>query len=49
MRSVLLLVLWAGGRLFADVVTLNDGRQVSGLVESGNTQKLQIKTSDQPA
>jgi len=47
MRSALLLVLWAGGRLFADVVTLNDGRQVSGLVESGNTQELHIKTGDQ--
>jgi hypothetical protein len=47
MRSVLLLVLWAGGRLFADVVTLNDGHQVSGLVESGNTQELHIKTGDQ--
>jgi hypothetical protein len=52
MRRVLLLVFWqfgllAGGRLFADVVTLKDGRQISGLVESGNTQELHIKAGDQ--
>ncbi|HEY2017784.1 MAG TPA: hypothetical protein VGH38_29970 [Bryobacteraceae bacterium] len=46
MRRVLLLVLWAGG-LSADVVTMNDGRQVSGVVESGNTQELHIKVGDQ--
>lgn len=46
MRSILVLIFWAGSRLFADVVTLNDGRQVSGLVESGNSQELHIKTSD---
>ena len=29
--------LLAGAGLFADVVTMKDGRQISGLVESGNT------------
>ena len=52
MRRILLLVLWhvgllAGNRLFADVVTLKDGRQISGFVESGNTQELHIKVGDQ--
>ena len=52
MRRILLLSLWqfgvlAGGRLFADVVTLKDGRQISGVVESGNTQELHIKVGDQ--
>jgi len=47
-----LLILWqfgllAGGLLFADVVTLKDGRQISGAVESGNTQELHIKVGDQ--
>lgn len=51
MRSILLLVFWqfgplAGACLFADVVTLRDGGQVSGLVESGNTQEIQIKAAD---
>ena len=44
MRRILLLIFWqfsllAGGRLLADVVTLNDGLQISGLVESGNIQE----------
>jgi hypothetical protein len=52
MRRILLLIFWqfgllAGIRLFADVVTLKDGRQISGLVESGNTQELHIKVGDQ--
>src|ERR1700683_3266110 len=52
MRRILLLILWhcgllAGSRLFADVVTLKDDRQISGLVESGNTQELHIKVGDQ--
>jgi len=47
MRSILLLVLWGGGLLFADVVILNDGRVLSGSVESGNTQELHLKTGDQ--
>jgi hypothetical protein len=52
MRRILLLIFWqlgllAGGRLFADAVTLKDGRQISGLVESGNTQELHIKVGDQ--
>jgi hypothetical protein len=52
MRRVLLLILWqfgllAGALLFADVVTLKDGRQISGLVESGNIQELHIKVGDQ--
>jgi len=53
MRRILPLLLWqfgllAGNRLFADVVTLKDGRQISGLVESGNIQELHIKAGDQP-
>jgi len=52
MRRILLLIFWqfsllAGGRVFADVVTLKDGRQISGLVESGNTQELHVKVGDQ--
>ena len=52
MRRILLLMFWqfgllAGGRLFADVVTPKDGRQISGLVESGNIQELHIKAGDQ--
>src|SRR5580698_2031863 len=51
MRRILLLIFWqfsllAGSRLFADVVTLNDGRQISGSVESGNIQELHIKVGD---
>jgi hypothetical protein len=49
-RTLLLIVLqfgWlAGARLFADVVTLKDGRQISGQVESGNTTEIRIKTAD---
>jgi hypothetical protein len=52
MRRILLLSLWhfgllAGNPLFADVVTLKDGRQISGADESGNTQELHIKGGDQ--
>jgi hypothetical protein len=52
MRRILLLILWhfgllAGSRLVADVVTLKDGRQISGFVESGNIQELHIKVGDQ--
>jgi hypothetical protein len=52
MRRILLLVLshfslLVGNRLLADVVTLQDGRQISGSVESGNTQELHIKVGDQ--
>ena len=52
MRRILLLLFWqfgllSGGRLFADVVTLNDGRQISGLVESGNIQELHVMVGDQ--
>ena len=51
MRRILLLSLWqfgllAGNPLFADVVTLKDGRQISGAVESGNTQELHIQGAD---
>jgi hypothetical protein len=51
MRRILLLILWhfallAGSRLVADVVTLKDGRQISGFVESGNIQELHIKVVD---
>jgi hypothetical protein len=45
MKRILRLIwqfgLLAGGRLFADVVTPKDGRQISGLVKSGNIQKHQ--------
>ena len=52
MRRILPLILWqlgllAGGRLFADVITLKDGRQMSGAVESGNIRELHIKVGDQ--
>lgn len=52
MKRILLIVLLqaglaAGGALFADVVTLKDGRQITGSVESGNTQELHIKVGDQ--
>ena len=52
MRRILLLIFWqfgllSGGGLFADVVTLKDGRQISGFVESGNIQELHIKAGDQ--
>jgi len=50
MRKVLLLILWqfglvAGG--FADVVTLQDGRQITGVIESGNIEELHVKSGDQ--
>jgi hypothetical protein len=49
MKRTLLLVLWqfgmlAGVNAFADVITLKDGRQVSGMVESGNIQQIRIQT-----
>jgi hypothetical protein len=50
MRKVPLLILLQFGLLaglFADVVTLTDGRQISGLVESGNIEELHIKVGDQ--
>jgi hypothetical protein len=49
MRKIPLILLQFGllGGLFADVVTLKDGRQISGLVESGNIEELHIKVGDQ--
>lgn len=52
MRTILLLILFqfgplAGSRLLADIVTLKDGRQISGLVESGNIQELHVKVQAQ--
>jgi hypothetical protein len=52
MKRTLLLMfcqfgLLAGANIFADVVTLKDGRQISGQVESGDTQELRIKVADQ--
>jgi len=52
MKRTFLLMIWqfgllAGARLFADIVTLKDGRQISGLVESGNIQEIRIKAGDQ--
>jgi hypothetical protein len=45
MKRTLLVLLWQYGTLpgvnaFAEVVTLKDGRHVSGLIESDNTQEL---------
>jgi hypothetical protein len=50
MRKVPLLMLLQFGLLAglsADVVTLKDGRQISGLVESGNLEELRIKVANQ--
>lgn len=49
MKSSYLVLIWlcgtlAGMHALADVVTLKDGRQVSGVIESGNTQEVRIQT-----
>jgi hypothetical protein len=48
MKRTLLVLLWhlgmLAGVIFADVITLKDGRQVSGLIMSGNTQEIRIQT-----
>lgn len=49
MKRTLLLLLWqfamlTGVNAFADVVTLKDGRQIAGVVESGNTQEVRIRS-----
>ena len=41
MKRILIVLLC--GTAFADVVTLKDGRQVSGTIESGNTQEVRIQ------
>lgn len=51
MRRIPRLIMWqfgllAGRLLFGDVVTLKDGRQISGLVESGDIRKLHVKVAD---
>jgi hypothetical protein len=51
MKRILVLMVWqfgwlAGARLLADVVTLKDGRQISGEVERGNTTELRVKVGD---
>ena len=48
MKRTYLVVAWVCGMLaiapaFADIVTLKDGRQVSGVIESGNTQEVRIQ------
>jgi len=47
-RTLIVLLLQfgmlAGLNAFADIVTLKDGRQVSGLIESGNLQEVRIQT-----
>ncbi|HLI85902.1 MAG TPA: hypothetical protein VKV17_18455 [Bryobacteraceae bacterium] len=44
MRAALLLLLCEFGTLaFADVITLKDGRQISGTIETGNTQEIRIQ------
>jgi hypothetical protein len=52
MKRALLVLLWqfgmlAGFNAFADIVILKDGRRVSGLIESGNTQEVRIQTEGQ--
>jgi hypothetical protein len=44
MKKVLLFVSLLAGAAFADVITLKDGRRLSGMVESGNTQELRIRS-----
>ena len=48
MKKSLPILLWISyqfitGRAFADVVTLKDGRQISGLVESGAMGEIRVK------
>jgi hypothetical protein len=52
MKKIPLLIPWlfgalTGSLLFADVITLKDGRQISGAVESGTIRELHIKVGDQ--
>jgi hypothetical protein len=47
MRKMSVLILLASSLLFADTVTLKGDRQVSGVVESGNTQELHVKVGNQ--
>jgi uncharacterized protein YcfJ len=49
MKRTWSVLLWQFGMLaglaaFGDVVTLKDGRQVSGVITSGNTQEVRIQT-----
>jgi hypothetical protein len=44
MKYVFLIAMLTGAAL-ADVVTLKDGRRISGLIESGNTQELRIRNN----
>ena len=49
MKRTSFVLLWQFGMLagvgaFGDVVTLNDGQQVSGLITSGNTQEVRVQT-----
>jgi uncharacterized protein YcfJ len=51
MKRTLLFIFWQtwllpGANVFADVVTLKDGRQISGLVESGTTREVRIRVAD---
>jgi len=47
MRRIPLLILCQVGLLFADDLTLKDGRRISGSVESGNVVEIRVKTGDQ--
>ena len=50
MKRIVLLChcgMLAGLAAFGDVVTLKDGRQVAGVVTSGNTQEVRIQTGGQ--
>jgi hypothetical protein len=40
------ICLLPGANVFADVVTLKDGRQISGVVESGTAREVRIKVAD---
>jgi uncharacterized protein YcfJ len=49
MKRTSFVLLWQFGMLagvgaFGDVVTLNNGQQVSGLITSGNTQEVRVQT-----
>ncbi|HUB79928.1 MAG TPA: hypothetical protein VMB03_14070 [Bryobacteraceae bacterium] len=47
MSRTTLLVWLAAAPLFGDVVALKDGRQISGVVESGNVVEIHVKAADQ--
>lgn len=44
--TICLFCLLSDVKIFADVATLKDGRQIAGLVESGTSTDIQIKVGD---